>query len=61
MNWNFKIQVNFLGFYFEVHIESHDIKTSIIMHMHYMNIGQSIAKDLLSVYKATVNIITTVL
>lgn len=35
MNWNFKIQVNFLGFYFEVHIESHDIK----MYMHYMNIG----------------------
>lgn len=32
MNWNFKIQVNFLGFYFEVHVESHDIKTSIIMH-----------------------------
>lgn len=39
MNWNFKIQVNFLGFYFEVHVESHDIKTSIIMHMHYMNIS----------------------
>lgn len=39
MNWNFKIQVNFLGFYFEVHVESHDIKTSIIMHVHYMNIG----------------------
>lgn len=39
MNWNFKIQVNFLGFYFEVHVESHDIKISIIMHMHYMHIG----------------------
>lgn len=39
MNWNFKIQVNFLGFYFEVHVESHDIKISIIMHVHYMNIG----------------------
>lgn len=39
MNWNFKTQVNFLGFYFEVHVESHDIETSIIMHMHYMNIG----------------------
>lgn len=32
MNWNFKIQVNFLGFYFEVHVDSHDIQTSIIMH-----------------------------
>lgn len=31
MNWNFKIQVKFLGFYFEVHVESHDIQTSIIM------------------------------
>lgn len=61
MNWNFKIQVNFLGFYFEVHVDSHDIKISIIMHYALYEYRLVYISVLLSVYKATVNIITIVL
>lgn len=52
MNWNFKKTSEFSWILFRITCRKPCIKTSIVMHVHYMNIRQSIAKVLLSVYKA---------